>query len=416
MPVLKVSITALSPLVFSERRPDGQFRQSAPYVPGAVLRGALAQQMLNEGGRGNSDFTTLFTAPDAPLFRHAYPACFWREESGDLYTPSRHLPATAYSCKPESGFDKHGVFDGLIDRLCCEELGVRMPYFPRCLHPDHRGETELVEDFGGFYSSHSGEKKSVEVPSQLTTRVALDRRRKVAEEGLLYSPMVIRESRKEKGGDGVEREVETCFFGSVVAADDEQARLVKHHLEALTNVGSGAARGFGRVEARVEDAEAEDPAARVVPLNESIKRRWEQWQRLRHDSDPKRTPENGTFFVVLLLSDAVLRAEDWAPTVRLEAAMLGTAGAGATLLRCYATADYRGGWNTGWRLPKDTELVARRGSVYVYHVPKEAKTEGWPDALRALEERGVGERRAEGSGQVRVCEEFHQEIQEVTTA
>jgi hypothetical protein len=34
-------------------------------------------------------------------------------------------------------------------------------------------------------------------------------------------------------------------------------------------------------------------------------------------------------------------------------------------------------------------------------------------SLSKLDEQGVGERRIEGFGQVRVCEEFHQAIQEV---
>src|SRR5437588_138571 len=99
--------------------------------------------------------------------------------------------------------------------------------------------------------------------------------------------------------------------------------------------------------------------------------------------------------------------------VRLEPEMLGDAGRSATLLRCYASADYRGGWNTAWRLPKDTEPAARMGSVYVYHTTDGVDDADWLAALRALEERGVGERRREGFGEVRVCDDFHGMIQEV---
>ena len=37
----------------------------------------------------------------------------------------------------------------------------------------------------------------------------------------------------------------------------------------------------------------------------------------------------------------------------------------------------------------------------------------WLTALRTLEEQGVGERRREGFGEVRVCDDFHGRIQEV---
>jgi CRISPR-associated protein Csx10 len=398
-------------LVFSERRPDGQFRQSTPYVPGVALRGALAQQLIDASEHtnpgSNPDFVRLFTNSDAPLFRNAYLAYFDKTNPPGAFLPSYPLPATAYSCKAESGFDKHGVYDSLIDRLCYEELCVKVPYLPRCNHPDHQGQGERVEAFGRFYVDTPCGKRSVSVPSQLTTRVALNRRRRVAEEGLLYSPLVISEATP----DGAP----TTFQGSVVVNDDNRA-LVERYLPTLTHIGSGAARGFGRVEIEIGHASDDDLVGRVKEFNRRLVERWTLWGQLPRyeDKEPQHTPNSGTFFAVLLMSDAVLRADGWTPTVRLEAAMLGAAGQNAELVRCYATVDYRGGWNTAWGLPKDTELVTRMGSVYVYYIRNSIDDEHWLNALRDLEERGVGERRIEGYGQVRVCDEFHQEIQEVT--
>ena len=400
MSVLQVVITARAPLVFSERRPGGQFRQSTPYVPGAVLRGALAQQLLDADEQNHPDFAALFTAPDAPLFRHAYPAYFDKTNPPGAFLPSHPLPATAFSCKAEGGFDRHGVFDSLIDRLCYEKLGVKIPYLPRCNHDEHKGEGDRVEAYRGFYVDTPNGKRSVSVPSQLTTRVALNRRRKVAEEGLLYSPLVI----SEAGAHGAA----TTFQGSIVVNDVNRA-VVEKRLPQLTHIGSGAARGFGRVEVKVEHASTNDLKERVAVFNSNIHGRWKKWAQLAG----KPPCPDSTFFAVLLLSDAILRVDGWTPTVRLEAAMLGAAGKNAELVRCYAMADYRGGWNTAWGLPKDTELVGRMGSLYVYHTKNSIDDEHWLNALCDLEERGVGERRIEGFGQVRVCDEFHQEIQEV---
>jgi len=411
MPVLKVTITACAPLVFSERRPDGQFRASTPYVPGTVLRGALAQQLLNAGEATDGDFATLFTAPEAPFFRNAYPAI---EVEGE-YRAARPLPATAFSCKAESGFDKHGVFDGLIDRLCCEELDVKIPYLPRCLHSDHcdrngRNDGERVEAFGGLFVDH----KSVSVPLRLTTRVAINRRRKAAEEGLLYSPLVISELKKERDADtGQEREVKTVFQSSIFVSD-ESSKIVQQRLKQLTHIGSGAARGFGQVEVKVEETKPEDVRERVERFNQTIKRRWALWEKLRPVvSEPQPSTGDSAFFAVLLVSDAILRDDGWTPTVRLDPSLLPQALQDAKLARCYASAEYRGGWNTAWGLPKDTELVARLGSVYVYHIAKPPDDQQLLAALNELEEWGVGERRVEGFGQVRVCDEFHQVIQGV---
>jgi CRISPR-associated protein Csx10 len=421
VPVLKVIIRARAPLVFSERRPGGQFRPSELYVPGSVVRGALAQRLLDAGVEDGEDFRTLFHG-DAPLFRNAYPAAFHLAGEGVTLLPSRPLPATAYACKTRGGFEdepseyaggSHGVFDGLVDRLCCETLGMVVPYVPRCNHPDHGGKGERVETRSGFYTlTPQGKPREVRVGLRLTTRVAVNRRRKVAEDGMLYSPLVISETTKVKHANG-EVQFDTSFQGSIVA-DGACREVVERHLRQLTHIGSGASRGFGLVDVEAEVAHEDDPVSRVRKFNDLVARRWALWERVGavSGSAPAHSPTRGTFFAVMLVSDAVLLEEGWSPTVRLVPEMLGKAGRNAKLLRCYTSADYRGGWNTAWRLPKDTELTARMGSVYVYHTTDGLDEAEWCDSLRALEESGVGERRREGFGQVRVCDEFHGEIQE----
>jgi CRISPR-associated protein Csx10 len=419
--VLKVVVSARAPLVFSERRPGNQFRPSAAYVPGAVIRGALAQQFLDAGQEDGEEFHALFKDRDAPLFRNAYPALFTPDAGVGAFATSRPLPATAYSCKTEPGSKRvrgqvrgHGVFDGLVDRLCCESLGVIVPYLPRCNHEDHGGHGERVEAYGGrFYAAAPTEPLEVSVGSRLSTRVAVNRHRKVAEEQMLYSPLVLDETTFEDTG-GKRIFAETTFHGGIVCQDAFRP-LVEKWLPGLTHVGSGVARGFGHVGISVEECDSDDSGRRVEKFNRLLEERWGLWEPSKDKSapDPPCRPGNGTFFSITLMSDAILREEGWSPTVRLNPEMLGDAGRNATLLRCYASADYRGGWNTAWRLPKDTELVARMGSVYVYHTTDSIERAAWLASLRALEERGVGERQREGFGEVRVCDDFHDKIQEV---
>jgi CRISPR-associated protein Csx10 len=432
VPVLKVTITARAPLVFSERRPGNQFRPSTLYIPGAVIRGALAQQFLDTDKQSVEDFRALFVDSSAPTFHNAYPALFTASEPGAHFASSRPLPATAYTCKTEKGFAKlardtnemkgHGVFDGLVDRMCCELLGVVVPYSPRCNHPDHGVGGERVESYGGFYALTSEGPRGVEVGLRLSTRAAVNRRRRVSEDQMLYSPLVLDETMEDSSADETSEDgssderprVDTTFHGGIVA-DEAVRSLIERWLPGLTHVGSGVSRGFGQVIVEVEEAGADGPGGRVERFNELLVQRWKLWEALRDERapDPTCKPGGGTFFSVTLVSDAILSDEGWIPTVRLEPEMLGDAGLNATLLRCYASVDYRGGWNTAWRLPKDTELVARMGSVYVYHTDYGATDAEWLAALHALEEHGVGARRREGFGEVRVCDEFHGRIQEV---
>jgi CRISPR-associated protein Csx10 len=398
-----VNIKSRAPLLISERRPDGQFRPSSSYIPGAVWRGALAQQMLNasEPNDGNSDFATLFTKDSAPQFRNAFPARLEKTDNGEKFQTALPVPATAYSCKAESGFKaqgKHGVYDGLIDRLCCEESGVKAPYLPYCDDPSHETQGERVEAYGGFHLGGA----SLATPLHLTTRVAINRRRKVAEPNLLYSPLVISES--APGG------APTAFCASL-AFEEKDREIIESWLKQLSHIGSGSARGFGRVDVTTEVVSADDLSDRLAKFNQWVSRRWRLWTQAECSGTPQHTPDEGAFFAVLLLADAVLRLDGWTPTVRLEPHLLGAGLEDSTLLRCYATAEYRGGWNTAWGLPKDTDLAARMSSVYVYHTPRRADDETLVNALRELEDRGVGDRRKEGFGQVRVCDEFHFQIQ-----
>jgi CRISPR-associated protein Csx10 len=121
----------------------------------------------------------------------------------------------------------------------------------------------------------------------------------------------------------------------------------------------------------------------------------------------------GTFFSVDLRSDALLRRHGWEPTPVLDADLLraatGIDDASLDLVRAYAEPGWRGGWHAAWGLPSPTELVACRGSSYLFRTNNLA---AWTDALEALELAGIGERIAEGYGQVVVCDPFHLVLRE----
>ena len=74
------------------------------------------------------------------------------------------------------------------------------------------------------------------------------------------------------------------------------------------------------------------------------------------------------------------------------------------LVRAYSGYDLRGGWNVAWGLPKDVDVVVPMGSVFVFWT---RHPERWDEALLDVERWGIGERTAEGFGQVRVCDAFH---------
>ncbi len=114
-----------------------------------------------------------------------------------------------------------------------------------------------------------------------------------------------------------------------------------------------------------------------------------------------------------VLVSAVLSADGWQPDVRLSEAMVwracgesGQPPADLRLIRCYTTPVTRGGFQSAWGLPKQTDLAVQAGGVHLYQVDA---LDGWAQRLERLEAQGVGSRRAEGFGRVRVCDPFHYE-------
>ncbi len=398
---LSVKIEAESPLCFSERRPGGQFRESTHYVPGSVLRGAVADFMLRDNLEGSAEFKVLFNSERPAVFANAYSAPYV-------------FPATTVTCKVEGGLhseEKHGVIDTLIEQLCFEALKpAGLLYLPKCGYflSDGGRCGARMERHAGFYYRDGDAFRSRKVTQRLLTRVAINRRRAVAEDELLYSPIVI----SEGGCDGDGNYRPASFQATITTP--AHADLLSQYLRQIRHLGSGTSRGLGQVclkpeKMTVDDNEQfEQIRQRRQKLNDAIREFWSLLKGLPGCDQPKHNPDNGIYFTINLYSDAVLKEDGWLPTMVLSERMLQhlckVHDDSLQLVRAYSSYDYRGGWNVAWGLPKDVDVVASRGSVFLFWTKH---PEQWDKALLDIERWGIGERTAEGFGQVRVCDEFH---------
>lgn len=426
--VFQVIITATGPLSFSQRKPGGIFQESLGYVPGSALRGAVAGRLLPAGhdmGAGHDDgcaFCRRFDGEEAVVFTNAYPVVQARVGDGATVVAQveerpRVLPATAVSCKAHSGFlgsgDAHGAFDTLLDRFCWEELSpaglVYNPVCPKCAH--------RVDRFSGFYvehndhGPHSPHRHLRRVSQRLLTRVAINRRRGVAEDGMLYSPWVMVEAVEPDGPhappkDRRERAEErdwppATFLATIAGADDH---TVKSLIE-ITAVGGGSSQGLNQVQIRVVPASMESADVvrrRVEDFNRKLQWTWEGYRALGRQEGK---PPEGLFFALTLQAEGIFRQDDGRPAVAPSEAELGLAST-VSLVRCETATSYGGGWNAAWGLPKPAELRVAMGGVYLFHAPQGLTADDY-GALARCQVYGIGRRRAEGFGQVRVCDEFH---------
>lgn len=428
MKLLKLDITALSPLAFPERKAGLQFRQSLGYIPGATLYGALGGMLSEHHNMDDADEKHKFLN----LFRHirchnAYPA--W---PGDAW--SRPLPMTALRPKES----KAAPVDALIERICYEYLEPAAFIFSPT---DSNGR--VWEGVTGFHAPPQPDDKQRQilrkVDQRVFTRVAINRRRGTAEDQLLYSPLALSEvsTIRKKREDGWHADpFPSRYIGSIVIpskyddGDDDDDRLrVEDAIGSIERVGGRTTTGMGQVTVNAHEA-APDTAAeirqRVEQFNAAVQQRLAVYSSL--GGTPRPETNDKTLFPITLLADALLYEHGWCPTMTLTvktlqdalhecAATLGMQDKYADsvldqpepeveLIRSFASYGYVGGWNIQWDTHKPVEVSTRMGSVFVF-ASQQALDDTAYALLAHLQLQGIGERRAEGYGQVRVCDEFH---------
>ena len=418
---IDLTITALSPLAIGQRKPGGSVSEALSYIPGTVIRGAIAKQILKQAGEEpteGDDFHNLFLDETAAVFRNGY--CAIAQTTPGQYALSEQaqvLPTTALSSKANPGFKPNhaGVFDSLIDSYCAKAQGHF--YAPNDI------EGDLVEPFSGFYSKEGDSYRVHTVNKRLLTRVGINRRRATAQDEILYSLEVMNESQGGSLSGQSQESVQTAFKSSILVEDvsaqegGELADLLYSFLQQRCThlrLGGSASRGLGRVQIALnKPTEASAPYLRdrINNFNNRLKERWKLWS-LLGGLDASEIKER-TFLSLTLQSDAIL-TECWRRTIVISPDMLAAlisvddavSEADITLHAAHSSYGYRSGWNAAWGLPKDTELVTNKGSVMLLSLPTE-KVDGCIAALEKLEQRGIGDRCEEGYGQVRVCDEFH---------
>lgn len=407
---IELEIKALSPLAIARQKPGGSVSEVENYIPGSVIRGAVAAQILKESGHqltnlaeNGGDFQALFLDDEPAIFQNAYPATLVINKKlvpiqrvGKILV----LPATTLSSKTDSGFknDKgHGVFDTLIDRFCAEHYGY--PYDPNC--PTDGGRVDTV-DFA-FYSKYNEKYYKLSVNKRLLTRVGINRLLATAEEEILYSIEVLNESQ--------DMNQKPIYYRSAILVADALAGFLQQFIQNRAQYfrfGGSTSRGLGKVEINAKPPVENQVNAKekVIQFNEKLQERWIKWKEI-FLNPIKELPSDRTYFTLDLQSDTIL-SEQWRRTNVISAAMLKNftkvEDSSLKLEAAYSSYDYRSGWNAAWGLMKDVELVTNKGGVYLFSTTEPDK---WFEKLGDLEERGVGDRTCEGFGQVQICNEFH---------
>ncbi len=424
---LEVTVELNTPLLLGSRK-LGTVTESLKFLPGAMLRGALGRLLARECGHSpenhaDCEFATIFRADAQPRFGPCYPA---------VSSFSFPFPATAQQCKYYPGFrdqdeEAHGIHDALIPLLAYEEVSksqrveVYRPHCPEC-------EAQL-EPVSGFYELFGDTYWQPKPRLTRLSRTAINRRRRVAAEELLYTLEML--SEQMSGPPDSQRRtpsVPTRLRGFIWAVDDSQAERLQALLTRVTHLGGSTSRGLGRVtitaEPRWETSPADPPNAaqqlaeaannldfeRVDAPEGTLTHRVAQFnaellKALEHYPDYQ-PPAGRLFFTVDCLSDVIWLNRG------LPTALLPEQFAGAQRVRAFSLPQKVSGFSGATGLMRTMQLAIGRGSVFVYCL-----NNATPEAVQAMlgtlqkaEREGVGRDKERGYGWVQICSPFHLEV------
>lgn len=415
----KMTITLKSPICIARKRGTGNVIETLDYIPGSTIRGALAMLYMKLHG----DYCTknnTWWLPN-PSKQEEFKLIFNSENTrfGNCYPEgAKVIPFTASSCKYHSGFapitdDQHGVLDTLTGIAKYESLANSSPDYEILKKYEKCEECNSVMDrFGGYYRKKGRDYELVRVSKRLIAHTAIMESLEIARPESLYTLEVLNEKKREGKIFKPQK-----FIGEFET--DDAFDSLKNLLEQnnIIYIGSAKSRALGEVEVELEDDNEQNSersmSDRLNELNEEL----ESLGRY--------------FFSVTLHSDVILRDEilrfkstldtcDLIETLENLSNSLCSDDIGMFKQIISSFQHHRNwlvtylvtGWNTALKLPKEDEVTIPKGSVFLFSTEKSLTDEQKDNLKRMLcliEQAGVGERRNEGFGKIRVCDEFHLE-------
>lgn len=341
---LEIQVKLLSPGLFGGRAADGNIRKSLPYIPGAVLRGALAWYARSCTEVDDMMFGTWFLNEKIR----------WPELHLDGDNSLKSVRVCKYFGDPDLP-DGHPCVDDIWF-----EPADRPQVCGKCGEPLRRSAIKRV------------------ATCQIT-RTAIDPVTRTARDGSLHSIVALAEGQIFKGTLTADISVEEWL------ALDAWLRNVAKSPPAL---GGGRSAGLGAITMSLAA-----PAERI-----SVADRLRQWN----------GGTNSVRFAVSLTSPAIIRDTFWRYQRTLDCAAVAVSSPrleASRFVAGWSDVIHVGGWNEAAGLPKENALAIDRGSAFLFETSLAMSDAA--DALESLERCGIGERCAEGFGNVSVCDIQH---------
>jgi CRISPR-associated protein Csx10 len=381
MKLYRVTAELLSPLLVQENK-----RSNAPdsreYLPGSTLRGALAAHYLRQVGSAEDKcFRSLFLE-NGFNFPNLYPV-----DSADEI--SFQIPMTAFSCKRKPGFkatDSHGVKDGLV-HLAAEAI-LKKAFLSKEKCKECKQD---VKPYAGFWNGNITKAvKSVPVVAA-QRHTGIDRTTGTVANSIFYITQGISEYRLKKKG-GLEF-VPQYLSGGIYLTEDRAEMLSDLFGRGSVFAGADCTSGMGEMKMQLSEHKE-----RIFSLPEWNKHFRNKLKTLSPDAEKAQA---GIYFSIgldshTIMIDSLLRpVSDFVPEFP-----------DISIVTRVVRPQTVYGWQSCWKLPRNIDMAACRGSVYLF-LYKGSNIDKLQEYLRDIGINGIGLRRTEGFGRIRVCDSLH---------
>ncbi len=425
-----LNVTALAPLAIRADHAQGGAK-TAQCISGTTLLGSLAAAHRILRAEKEEEFADLFLREQV-YFPYLYAAQFAKSDAGihNSSLPVMPLPRTAQACKRFSGFLplkgerdyelRHGVRDSLFDwaifalldqeHTSPADLLASVNQHDECDYVDAQNHIcrQPMDAIHGYYKCGSAlsehgtvQRMKAKLETRLQTRTGINRTWGVVEERILYNRQVF--------DDGM------MFWGKVslhdTLTDTFEEFLVEADNEELLHIGTGRTRGLGHVrihaieQTDVVGMEPEDIAhftQRLQAFNTAIRKQL-------NDGGVKQADDVFYLAVTLhsptILCDPFKRYQKALDAVTLSTLVHTEAHPFQSVYQSTAIQHIRG-WNELWGTPRASEYALEAGSTFLFSYHEQPDSD-LLQALFALEETGIGLRRAEGFGRISISDPFH---------
>lgn len=369
---LIVSVTVLDEICIARRQESGNEYETHDYIPGRIMWGTFASLTgVQPRALPLKEFVDLFYSGDV-IFSSLYPS------DDTKSVRSIPVPLSARTYKHAPGFkddpsildyEPEAVFDCLIDGI-----------------PDEVKENpERFVKYEAYYIGRSPRCQTIRQEINYIGRNERDIKRGTSKERMLFTRQNI-----PRG---------TVLLGFIRSNTDRGDNALKWLLNKLGLNGNGEievsiGRSPGRIRLKIKATES----STLFVLDNDLNEVYDQ------------------SFTITCLSPAIildpfLRYMKYIPPELIHKELNGILKS-CSLIRHFSAMELIQGWNGAYRRPMEEEIAIARGSAFYYRYKlAENKTkQELIDTLNELKRRGIGLRRAEGFGEIRINDPFHLEL------